>query len=179
MNEDNDFRQRMQRIESLIQEIDRFPDPNARAQTREMVQAILDFHGTGLAKLAAMIEQSSLTGPGLLKVLARDDLVGSLLLLYGLHPDDLPSRVERAIDRLRPSIGAEGGDVEFLEAVGGVVRLRLLSGCESGSSSANLRRSLEEAIDQAAPDVTAIEVEEATAPHVQREARIPLPMLSR
>jgi Fe-S cluster biogenesis protein NfuA len=179
MKEDADFRERMQSMESLIQEIERFPDPKARAHTQEIVRAILDMHGTAITKLVGMIEHSSPSGAGLLRTLARDDLVSSLLLLYGLHPDDLSSRVGRAIERLRPSIAVQGGDVEFLEAVDGVIRVRLCHREGGSSPSEHLKRSLEEAIYMAAPDALAVEVEEGAISQTEASTRIPLTVLSR
>ena len=40
-----------------------------------------------------------------LAALADDELVASLLLVHGLHPDDLDERVERALDVVRPYLG--------------------------------------------------------------------------
>ena len=48
---DRELRQRMQRINDLLQEIDRFKDPMAKARTREIVQAIMEFHGTAVERL--------------------------------------------------------------------------------------------------------------------------------
>ena len=73
-------------------------------------------------------------------------------------------RVEQALESVRPYLGSHGGDVELLEVSDeGVVRLRLLGSCDGcPSSSVTLKLAVEGAIEAAAPEVTTIEVEEAT-----------------
>jgi Fe-S cluster biogenesis protein NfuA len=155
-----DFQARMQRLETLIHEVERFTDPAARAHTRELVQAILDIHATGLAKVLDRLSDAGDTGRALIAELADDECVGHLLLLYALHPADLETRVRQALDRVRPYLRSHGGNVELLGMNGGVVRLRLQGSCRSCPSSAlTLQSTVEEAIYERAPEVTAIEVE--------------------
>jgi Fe-S cluster biogenesis protein NfuA/nitrite reductase/ring-hydroxylating ferredoxin subunit len=99
-----------------------------------------------------------------LDALAEDDLVASLLLVHGLHPYDVTTRVERALAGVRPYLGSHGGDVELLGVDEDVVRLRMLGSCDGcPSSSVTLKLAVEGAIEAAAPEITAIEVETATA----------------
>ena len=79
----------------------------------------------------------------------------SLLVVHGLHPDDVGTRVERALDGVRPYLGSHGGDVELLGVTDdGVVRLRLLGSCDGcPSSSVTLTLAVENAIQEAAPEV--------------------------
>jgi Fe-S cluster biogenesis protein NfuA/nitrite reductase/ring-hydroxylating ferredoxin subunit len=92
--------------------------------------------------------------------LVADDLVASLMLIHGLHPQDVRTRVESALESVRPYLGTHGGDVELLDVSGdGVVRLRLLGSCDGcPSSSATLELAVESAVEAAAPEVTEIEV---------------------
>ncbi len=179
--DDREFRQRMERIESLLREVEQVPDPTARARTREIVQAILDLHGAGLERMLEHIAAAGDAGLALIGSLAQDDLVGSLLLLYGLHPLDVETRVRQALDKVRPYLRSHGGNVELLGVAGGVVRLRMEGSCDGcPSSAATLKLSIEEAIYDKAPDVTAIEVEGDTAGEAQAGngwAKVALPML--
>ena len=173
-------RQRMQRIETLIQEADRFPDPVARARTKEIVQAILDLHGAGLEAILEHVAAAGETGQAMIDGLARDDLVGSLLLLYGLHPLDVETRVRQALDKVRSSLRSHDGGVELLGVSEGVVRLRILGGRNGTSVTAvTLKPAIEEAIYELAPDVTAIEVEGMTETREQENGRalFALPLL--
>jgi Fe-S cluster biogenesis protein NfuA len=161
---DDDFRGRIGRIETLIEEIERFADPAAQAQAREIVQALLEFHGAALANLVGHVTAAGTPGRAILETFARDDLVSNLLLLHDLHPHDLAERLDRALARVRPQLHSHGGDVELLGLEGGVVRLRMQGSCHGcPSSAATLRQTIEAAIYDAAPDVTAIEVEGVVA----------------
>jgi Fe-S cluster biogenesis protein NfuA len=160
-----EFRQRMERLETLIQELERLPDPRAQARTREIIQSILELHGTALERIFETIAADGATGLALIDSLARDDLVGSVLLLHGLHPQDLPTRVLRALDQVRPYLRSHGGDVELLGIAEGVVRLRMQGSCQGCPSSAvTLKLAIEAAIYERAPDATGIWVEGVVEP---------------
>jgi Fe-S cluster biogenesis protein NfuA len=174
---DQQFHQRMQRVEGLLQEIESFPDARARETAREVVQALMDLHGAGLAAMLELLGAAGEPGRALIDAFARDGLIANLLLLYGLHPVDLNARVRVALETIRPTLRAGQGDVELLELSDGVVRVRLTAS-DDGSSTEALRTALQDAIVAAAPDVTAIEVEVAlTAAAASR--LIPLPLAGR
>lgn len=148
------------RVEGLIQKIEKLPDAEARASAIALVQALMEFHGAGLERMMEIIADSSEGGFAVFDSFARDDLVGSLLLLYGLHPLSLEERVTQALDKVRPYLDSHGGNVELLGVVDGVVRLRMQGSCKScPSSSLTLTLAIEEAIYAAAPDVVGIEAE--------------------
>jgi Fe-S cluster biogenesis protein NfuA len=170
----------MQRIETLIHEIERFPDANVQAVTRELVQALLDVHGAGLARILEAVAGTGDAGRPVLDALAGDDLVAGLLLLHGLHPQDLESRVRQALEKVRPLVRSHGGEVELLSAEGGAVRVRL-EGCgDQPSTALMLRRVIEEAVWERAPDVTAVTVEGVAPQAGEGHARlIPLPQVGR
>jgi Fe-S cluster biogenesis protein NfuA len=173
-----DFRRRVQRIETLIREIDRLADPDARVRTRELVQAVLDLHGTGLERLLDRVAEAA--GPAVIEAAARDDLVGSLLLLHGLHPLDLETRVRQALEAVKPTLRSHGGTVELLGIADGVVRLRARGSWHSSSASVTtLKLAVEEAVYAKVPDVTAVEVEGLTQTWdgVNGHARFALPVL--
>jgi Fe-S cluster biogenesis protein NfuA len=154
------FREKMERLETLIQEVERFPDPAAREHTRDIVQAVLDLHGTGLERILEHLAAVGETGQTVVEALVQDDVVSGLLLLYGLHPLGMEERVRQAVDRLVPTLRKQGGEVEILGITGGLVRLRLqLTGHSCGSSAGTLRRTVEDAIYARAPEVTAVEVD--------------------
>ena len=162
---DQNFMGRIGRIETLIEEIERFADPAAKDRAREIVQALLEFHGAALANLVSLITKAGAPGRSILEAVARDDLAANLLLLHDLHPHDLPSRVSQALDRVRPQLHGHGGDVELLGVENGIVRLRMQGSCHGcPSSAATLRQTIETAIFDAAPDVAAIEVEGVVEP---------------
>ena len=169
--EDREFHKRMQQIENLINEVEGFPDPRLKAQTKEIIQAILDLHEAGLSKIFEHLADAGETGQAAIDSLAGDDLVGSLMLLYGLHPLDLETRVGQALEKARPGLRAHGGNVVLLSVNDGVVRLRMEGSCNGCPSSAvTLKTTIEETIYERAPDVTAIEVEAAVSLEARRSA---------
>jgi Fe-S cluster biogenesis protein NfuA len=158
----------MEQIEGLVRKIENLPDPEARATALALVQALMEFHGAGLERLMEIIADSGDSGYAVFDRFAGDDLVGSLLLLYGLHPLPLEMRVMQALDKVRPYLDSHGGNVELLGIADGVVRLRMQGTCKTcPSSSMTLKLAIEEAIYAAAPDVVSIEAE-----NVQEEAPV-------
>ena len=113
--------------------------------------------------------------PALQDALVADDLVASLLLVHGLHPHGARTRVEAALESVRPYLGTHGGDVELMDlSDDGVVRLRLLGSCDGcPSSAATLELAVHSAIEAAAPEVTSIEVLADEPPAAGRAGRDP------
>lgn len=153
----------MEQIEGLIRKIESLPDPVARTSALELVQVLMEFHGAGLDRMMEIIADAGDPGYAVFDKFATDDLVGSMLLLYGLHPLPLETRVTAALDKVRPYLDSHGGRVELLGITDGVVRLRLEGSCKTcPSSSMTLKLAIEEGIYAAAPDVIAIEAEGLT-----------------
>jgi Fe-S cluster biogenesis protein NfuA len=155
--------QQLSRMEELVCAIDTIADKKTRAQARELVGTLLELHGTGIERGLELIYESDLSGPALIDRLAQDNLVSHLLLLHGLHPLDLETRVRRALDSVKPRLGLHGGDVDLVNVTAdGAVRLRLEGNCHGcPSSRMTLKSSIEEALYAAAPDITALEVDGA------------------
>ena len=136
----------------------------ARERAEELVRLVADLYGAGLERVLTILHEGGHLGDDMLAALAADDLVSSLLLVHDLHPYDVQTRVEQALEGVRPYLGSHGGDVELLEVTDSdVVRLRLLGSCDGcASSSVTLKLAVEGAIEAAAPEVVAIEVETPT-----------------
>lgn len=174
---DPEFQQRMQRIEALLQEIEEIVDSGARETVREVVRSLLDLNGAGLAAVLQLTAAAGPTGQTLIDAFARDPLISSLLLLYGLHPLGVETRVRAALDKVRPFLRSHKGDVELIDVSGDAARLRLLGKWEDCSSSAEtLRRAVEEAVGAAAPDLASVEIEGIPV-GVGADGRISLPLL--
>ncbi len=140
----------------LIQEVAEFPDPRARATTEELVQALLDMYGEGLAHILELTAQSEASGHALIETFTKDDLLSSLFLLHGLHPVDIETRIARALVEVRPYLKSHGGNVELVKVENGVAYLRLEG---RPSSTTRLKQAIEEAIYKAAPDLDELQVE--------------------
>ena len=160
MKETTNIQNQMQRVEELVATIDTWADPNLHAKAVELVQALMDFHGAGIDRMMELTAEKGAVGYEIFDDFARDDLVGNMILLYGLHPLDLETLVIQALDKVRPSLNLHEGGVELISINDGVVHLSLQGNCDGcASSAATLKHTIEEAIYAAAPDVSAIEVE--------------------
>ena len=114
-----------------------------------------------------MVELARARAPELVADFSADELVASLLLVQGLHPDPLDVRVEGALASVRPFLAKHGGDVVLLALDDelGAVKLRLLGSCDGcPSSAATLQGAVEAAILEAAPEVTRIVLDETPDP---------------
>ena len=142
-----------ERIETLLQ-ANAGAGPVVRDRAEQLVREVVQLYGAALERTVALAD------PATMDAMVRDDLVSSLLLVHGLHPHDVETRVRTALDSVRPYLGSHGGDVELIEVAGGVVRLRLLGSCNScPSSSVTLETAVQDAVQAAAPETTGIDVE--------------------
>jgi Fe-S cluster biogenesis protein NfuA len=157
---EKDFQNQVQRIAVLVREIEDIADPALRATTKALVQLLMELHGNGLERMMEIAFQTGEPGARIIEECGRDSLVSSLLVLYGLHPDDLPTRVTRALDRIRPSLRKQGSEVTLLAIDDEVVRVRIEAGAHTcGSTVKTLQSTVEEALYEAAPDMTSLLIE--------------------
>jgi Fe-S cluster biogenesis protein NfuA len=71
---------------------------------------------------------------------------------------EMQDDVETVLDTIRPSLMADGGNVELVDIDDGVVKLRLVGSCSSCSSSTmTLKMGIERALKKAVPMVRCIE----------------------
>ena len=118
-----------------------------------------DLYGGGLERIVVL---ASTEAPEFAQLLVDDELVGSLLIAHGLHPDDVESRVVRALESVRPFLAEHDGAVELLEIDldAAAVHLQLVGGGDGcGSSASTLQLAVEAAIIEAAPEIATIDVD--------------------
>ncbi len=162
---------RVQQVGDQIEEL--LAALTARGQgpaAEELVRLLVGLYGDGLAHIMAVLAEDGAagnpaTGPGLLDRLTDDPLVESLLLLHGLHPLDVDTRIQRALDRVRPYLGSHAGGVHYVGVTDGVARLVLEGNCNGcPSSTVTVQLAIEGAVQDAAPEVSEVVVEGMTEP---------------
>jgi Fe-S cluster biogenesis protein NfuA len=164
---DTAFQKRVQRIGELVEQLESATDPNARAMARELMESLMALHGAGIERILEIAANSGEAGESVIRKCGRDELVSSLLLLYGLHPENLNARVTRALEKMRSNLEPHAAKAELISiSDDGAVTVRLHvkpkgGGC--GSTAASLKATLEAALQDAAPDATSIVVEETGA----------------
>jgi Fe-S cluster biogenesis protein NfuA len=160
MSQEKDFQERVRRIGALVEEIESIADPAVRTSTRQLVQLVMEFHGTALDRALEILANGGEPGMAFIEQLGRDPMVGSLLVLYGLHPESLETRVGKAVERLEPKLRRDGALIELLGIGEGAVRIRVTPGAHTcGSTTKALQSTVEDAVYEAAPDIASLTVE--------------------
>ena len=168
MAQDAAFQKQIGRIGELVERLESSADPSSRALAKEFIESLMALHGAALERILELAAGAGEPGKKLIRSCGSDDLVGSVLLLYGLHPESLETRVTRVLEKSRGFLESHAAHAELLsiQEDGTVtVRLEMKSngggGC--GSSGALVKSTLEANLQNAAPDAATIVVEEAGA----------------
>ncbi|MEY9877267.1 Fe-S cluster biogenesis protein NfuA [Streptacidiphilus sp. MAP12-33] len=141
------------RVEELLDRLAQ-QDPAAAATAEELVRALMDFYGAGLARAVGLLSGRSGAPLG---ALLDDEVTAGLLVLHDLHPDDLPTRVGRALR------GADAGTLDIVELDEQQGRLTLREvksghGCGCGSTNASLQERIEASLSCFAPEITTVAI---------------------
>jgi Fe-S cluster biogenesis protein NfuA len=71
---------------------------------------------------------------------------------------DLQHRVQQVLDNIRPYVQADGGDIELVDIVGGIVQIRLAGSCVGCMySMMTLQAGVERMLKEQVPEVKAVE----------------------
>jgi Fe-S cluster biogenesis protein NfuA len=156
---DGEFQEQVRHLGKLVAQFDELPDSAAKVAGRELVQLLMEVHGRGLERAMEIVFDAGNFAPGIVDKMGQDPIVGNLLLLYSLHPDEFETRVQKAVERMRPRLRKLSCTVELEDVRDGAVRVRLsTSGHSCGSSTNDLRSIVEDGMYEFAPDVTSLEV---------------------
>ncbi|HLX83835.1 MAG TPA: NifU family protein [Terriglobales bacterium] len=160
MQNEKEFQSKVQRIGELVHGLDKIEDPESRAGAKALVQLLLDLHSEALERVMQVVAKNDESGQRTIDDLGRDSLVSSLLVLYGLHPLDVETRVAQAVEKVQPRARKGGGELELLVNQDGVVRLRIeVTGHGCGSTGQTLKAMVEDALYEAAPDMNSLLIE--------------------
>ena len=70
----------------------------------------------------------------------------------------MKERVQKVIDKIRPSLQADGGDVELIDVVDGIVTVKLQGACAGcPMSQMTLKNGIERLVIQEIPEIKAVE----------------------
>ncbi|WP_030204286.1 hypothetical protein [Streptomyces sp. NRRL S-87] len=172
-----DAREAGRRVEEILDGLAGAGDRPALAAAEELVRVLMEFYGAGLARLVDGLDPARL--PGLLD----DELVGGLLALHDLHPEDVHTRIGRVL-----AAAPEPVELAGFDETEGVLRLRQAAaggGCGCGSAGTDTaRRTLEDAVATLVPEVVSVELEPAGStgprqPLLQIGTRPPAPARAR
>jgi Fe-S cluster biogenesis protein NfuA len=152
------------RIEALLDELSATSDA-AAACAEELVASVVTLYGAGLERVVEILGEGP-DGPALVRRLAGDSLVANLMMLHDLHPDDVDTRIQQALDKVRPYLGSHSGGITYVGVDGaGVAQLQLIGSCDGcAGSAATVHNAVERAVLEAAPELTGVAVEGVVAP---------------
>lgn len=151
------------RVEALLGEIETLPDPSVREQVAEIVTGLLALYGGALERMLEHVraEGGAECGGRILTAFTRDELVAHLLLLHDLHPVGLETRVEQALEEVRPLLETHGRSVECVGLEDGVAHLLVQGSGGCPSTAAKLTSAVEQAVLEAAPELVEVVTESA------------------
>jgi Fe-S cluster biogenesis protein NfuA/nitrite reductase/ring-hydroxylating ferredoxin subunit len=154
------------RIEELLAFLRASAGPDVAPAAEDLVGLLVGLYGDGLAHIVAALDAEGEAGAAVLARMTADPLVESLLLLHDLHPLDVDTRIQRALDRVRPYLGSHAGGIEYLGVTeDGAARLRLEGNCHGcPSSTVTVQLAIQGAVEGAAPEVTGVVVEGVSEP---------------
>jgi Fe-S cluster biogenesis protein NfuA len=156
---DEEFQEQIRQLGKLVAQFDDLPDSAAKSASRELVQLLMDVHGRGLERAMEIVFDAGDSAPVIIDKLGQDPIVGNLLLLYSLHPDELETRVQKAVERMRPRLRKLSCTIQLEHVHESSVRVRLTtSGHSCGSSAGDIRSIVEDGMYEFAPDVTSLEI---------------------
>lgn len=159
MASEKEFQQKVRQLGTLVGELDQMRGGGSKVAVRELIQLLMEVHGTGLERIMELVFESGAEGEAMIGRLGQDPIVRNLLLLYSLHPEDLESRVLKALDTIGPRLRKFDSKVELVSLHDGAVQLQLrTSGRVHGSAAKNLRAIVEEGIYGLAPDLISLTI---------------------
>ncbi len=160
MANDGGFQQQVRQLGERATQLEELPESPAKTAGRDLVQLLMDVHGAALERMMEIVfESAGDRAQATIDKLGQDPQVASLLLLYSLHPDHVETRVEKAVEAMRPRLRKLAHSIELVSIADGRVQVRLTSsGHSCGSSAKDLRTIVEDGMYEFAPDLTSIEV---------------------
>jgi len=157
---DKGLKQRLERLAALVSELETISDPKSRATAKELVQLVMDLHSAALERILEKMFAEGEIGQRLIDQMGAEPLVSSLLVLYGLHPEDLDTRVATALRRVHSELRSHHVSAELTSIENGAVRVRAALGANAcGSTAGTARTLIENAIYEVAPDVISLAIE--------------------
>ena len=70
----------------------------------------------------------------------------------------MKEKVEKALEKIRPALQADGGNIELVDVVDGIVKVRLTGACGScPMSQMTLKMGVERALKEQVPEVKSVE----------------------
>src|SRR5215467_4723148 len=128
----NDVNRQSKRMQELIEQVDRITDKSSRELMRDCLREILTFYGNGLERILYIIgNDRNEVATRIFNDLIEDSFVSGLLLIHDLHPFDLRTRLNLALEKVRPYIESHGGNIELVSFADDSAKIKLSGSCKT------------------------------------------------
>jgi hypothetical protein len=149
---EKEFQEKMRRLGALVGELDQMPGGSSKVAARELVQLLMEVHGTGLERILELVKESA-TGKAIVERFGDDPLARNLLLLYGLE-----TRVVKALDAMKGRLRKLDCEVKLISMEEGAVQVRLHLFGRAHGTRKDLRSIVEGGMYDLAPDLTSLTI---------------------
>ncbi|MCM0591605.1 MAG: NifU family protein [Gloeotrichia echinulata IR180] len=151
-------------LDELIQEINRFEsiidewDESQKCVVVGLKRAIESLHKAALKRLIKSLKEDSMSA---LRLAVADEVVYAVLLYHELVKPPRPpleTRIQIALDEVRPGLQSHNGDVELVAIkLPDKVEVRLTGTCSNcAASTLTLSQGVEQAIKSHCPEITTV-----------------------
>jgi Fe-S cluster biogenesis protein NfuA len=70
----------------------------------------------------------------------------------------MKEKIEAVLDKIRPALQADGGNIELVDVVDGIVKVKLLGACQGCmGAQMTLKQGVERVLKEQVPEVIAVE----------------------
>jgi hypothetical protein len=137
------------RIDALVTALEQSVAPAVADVAADLAGEVGELYGETIGRAFELLHESGQAAS--IRAALADDLVASLLVVHGLHPDGLHERVAACLVALTESLPEHGGQVHLVGVdEAGVVTVEISGG--SDLHRWRTRLAAERAIERAAPD---------------------------
>lgn len=159
VNEHNgDFEAFERHLETLLAEIEAYPDESFREKVFEMVQVLLEFNRAALQRVLEIILENE-GGRQIQRLLLKDPVIETVLRGFGLAEIDLRAKVSEALNDMRLILLSHGIKAEVVGVREDVAQVRLhVYESNFNELPTELQREVEKQIVDYVPEVSGVEI---------------------
>jgi hypothetical protein len=157
--EDVQLRAECDRIEETLAELRELVVPAAWQRIEHVMRMTVGMYGSGLERSLAHARTAGAEPGALDRLIGGDDLLSSLLLLHGLHPQSTEQRARRALAELRSELGLGDAELAIAKLADGVLAIEASAAIGAGAMAPRVAEAIiRRALEAAAPELRSIEV---------------------
>lgn len=147
----------VQPLLDLIEQLESAPGDASRERTLGALQTVVEFYRGAFERVLQTLEQTGRHDS--VDRLLEDPLLASIFRGYGLIEDELETKVNAALDSVRPFLQSHGGGVTVVGVWNKTAHLELRGSCHDCSASMiTLKAVIEKALKDRVPELERIEV---------------------